>query len=946
MANENIIIERARVHNLKNISLEIPLHKLIVFTGLSGSGKSSLAFDTIFAEGQRRYMETFGAYARQFVSMFDRPDVDNITGIPPVVAIEQKTISQNPRSTVGTVTEIYDYLRLLYAKVSTAYSYMTGKPMLQLSIDEIIQKIQEKFKGEHIHILAPLVKARKGHYRELFERYAKLGFEQMRIDGKLTTIKQGMKLERYQTHDIELWIDELDINPTKSKRLKNSINLALKYGSGNLIILHNDTPTYFSKNLMCEDTGISYPLPEPNTFSFNSPYGACPTCRGLGYVSEINIDKIFPERRKSVREGGIAPFGEYKNNWTFRQLEIILQKYDLTLDDPIETFPDEVIQTLLYGTDEIININYKDIGITSDYQLNYDGIINIVNKLAEADNAMMRRWANVFQTIKPCSTCEGARLKKESLYFKIDNKNIAEVSNMEITALINWIDSLNKIFNDKQNIIAKELLKELRTRVNFLLNVGLSYLTLNRPTFSLSGGEAQRIRLATQIGTGLTGVLYILDEPSIGLHQRDNQQLINSLIKLKDLDNSIIVVEHDRDMILSADQIIDFGPGAGERGGKIIAQGSPADLKNCESLTCQYISGKKKFTPKLEPRAGNGKNITIIGARGHNLKNLTVNFPLNKLICITGVSGSGKSSLITETLYPAIFNILNKSYHNCLEYDNIEGLENIDKIIIIDQSPIGRTPRSNPATYIGIFDYIRELFAQQPESKMRGYTKSRFSFNVGGGRCDTCKGTGYLVYEMKFMDNVYAICPTCNGKRYNRETLEIRFKGKNISEILDMTFEQAYNFFDGQPRLQRSIKMINDIGMGYIRLGQSSVTLSGGEAQRVKIATKLIKKATGKTLYILDEPTTGLHFEDISILLKTLDKLVDMGNTVIVIEHNLEVITHCDHIIDLGPEGGNMGGEIIFNGSLPEIMTIDKGYTAHFVKKYIAEQLGQQSIEL
>jgi excinuclease ABC subunit A len=905
-----------------------------------------MAFDTIYAEGQRRYMETFGAYARQFVGVFDRPDVDNITGIPPVVAIEQKTISQNPRSTVGTVTEIYDYLRLLYAKVSIAYSYLTGKPMLQLSIDEIIKKILEKFKGLHIHILAPLVQARKGHYRELFDRYAKLGFEQMRVDGKLVTIEPGIKLERYQTHDIELWIDELDVSHNKIRRLKNSIELALKYGNGNLIILHDEKATYYSKNLMCEDSGISYPMPEPNTFSFNSPYGACPTCRGLGYVNEIDIDKIFPNKRKSLREGGIAPFGKYKNNWTFKQLEMILKKYDLTLDDPIEVFPDELIQTLLYGTDEIIHMQYDNIGISSNYQLSYDGIINIVNKLAEADNQMMRKWANTFQVVNICPTCEGTRLKKESLYFKIDNKNIAEIANMELSDLIYWIDKLPKILTEKQNLIAKELLKELKTRVNFLLNVGLSYLTLNRPTYSLSGGEAQRIRLATQIGTGLTGVLYILDEPSIGLHPRDNNQLIKSLIKLKDLDNSIIVVEHDRDMMLSADQIVDFGPGAGERGGKVIAQGTPKELMQCNTLTCQYLSGKKKFKLKLDHRTGNGKNLTIIGANGHNLKNITVNFPLNKLIGITGVSGSGKSSLITETLYPAVFNALNKSFRNCLPYEKLEGLENIDKVIIIDQSPIGRTPRSNPATYIGIFDYIREIFANQPESKMRGYNKSRFSFNVGNGRCSTCKGTGYLVYEMKLMDNVYTTCPSCNGKRYNRETLEIRYRGKNISEVLEMTFQQAYNFFEGNSRLQKSIKIINDIGMGYIRLGQSSVTLSGGEAQRVKIATELIKRSTGKTLYILDEPTTGLHFEDISNLLKTLDRLVDMGNTVIVIEHNLEVITHCDHIIDLGPEGGNLGGYVIYNGTLQDMVSIDQGYTAPFIRKYVAEQLGQETLEL
>lgn len=934
---EWLIVEGARENNLQNLHLKIPRNSIVVFTGLSGSGKSSLAFNTIFAEGQRRYMETFAAYARQFIGSMDRPDVDNISGLSPVVAIEQKSTNRNPRSTVGTVTEIYDFLRLLFAKTSTAISYETGKEMMQYNESQLYDLISTRYSDKNIVVLAPLVKARKGHYRELFEQYRKYGFVKVRIDGDIEDLVPGMQIDRYKIHDIDLWVDSLKVKAESQKRLKDSIATAMKYGKGVFMIMQNNDARYYSKKLMCADTGISYEDPEPNTFSFNSPYGACPKCKGLGFVTEVDLDKVFPDKRLSIRSGGIAPIGEYKNNWVFRQIELIGKKFGFTLTDPVSELSQEAIETILYGTNEVLEVNNEYLGVNAKYNLTFDGIVNMLMQSDQESPVSIKKWAESFMNHTQCPVCEGSRLKKEAFYFRIGNMNIAQVAELEINDLADWVAALPQKLGERQMTIATDIIKELSSRIGFLQDVGLHYLALNRPAYSLSGGESQRIRLATQIGSGLTGVLYVLDEPSIGLHQRDNHLLINSLKKLRDMGNSVIVVEHDRDMILSADEIVDLGPGAGRKGGKIIAQGDPGSFSECHSLTCEYISGRKIIPVCENPRSGSGKSLKLNGAKGNNLKNTNIEIPLGKMIGVTGVSGSGKSTAIIETLYPALFNILNKSNQQTLPFSSIEGMENIDKVIEIDQSPIGRTPRSNPATYIGIFDEIRGLFAELTESKVRGYSKGRFSFNVSGGRCEECKGTGYKALEMNFMSDVYIKCDACDGKRYNRETLELRYKGKNIHDVLELTFEQSLDFFESFPKMSRVLKVVNEVGLGYIKLGQSSVTLSGGEAQRVKLASELIRKDTGKTLYILDEPTTGLHFEDIRILLDVLDKLVDRGNTALIIEHNMDVIAHGDHLIDLGPEGGKGGGQVVISGAPLEVANSKVGITSKYLREYLAQ---------
>lgn len=934
---EWLIVEGARENNLQNLHLEIPRNSIVVFTGLSGSGKSSLAFNTIFAEGQRRYMETFAAYARQFIGSMDRPDVDNISGLSPVVAIEQKSTNRNPRSTVGTVTEIYDFLRLLFAKISTAISYETGKEMMQYNESQLLELIGEQYAGKDIVVLAPLVKARKGHYRELFEQYRKYGFVKVRVDGEIEDLVHGMQVDRYKIHDIDLWIDSLKVREENQKRLKDSVNTAMKYGKGVFMVMEGKDTRYYSKKLMCADTGISYEDPEPNTFSFNSPYGACPKCKGLGFITEVDLDKVFPDKRLSIRSGGIAPIGEYKNNWVFRQIELIGKKCGFSLTDPVSELSQEAIETILYGTNEVLEVNNEYLGVNAKYNLTFDGIVNMLMQSDQESPVSIKKWAESFMNQKQCPLCEGSRLKKEALYFRIDEMNIAQVAELEINDLAGWVASLPGKLSERQMAIATDIIKELSSRIGFLQDVGLHYLALSRPAYSLSGGESQRIRLATQIGSGLTGVLYVLDEPSIGLHQRDNHLLIHSLKKLRDMGNSVIVVEHDRDMILAADEIVDLGPGAGRKGGKIIAQGNPQTFSECRSLTCEYISGRKIIPVCENPRPGNGQTLRLKGASGNNLKGIDIEIPLGKMIGVTGVSGSGKSSAIIETLYPALYNILNRSNQPTLPFTSIEGVENIDKVIEIDQSPIGRTPRSNPATYIGIFDEIRGLFAELTESKVRGYTKGRFSFNVSGGRCEECKGTGYKALEMNFMSDVYIKCDVCDGKRYNRETLEVRYKGKNIHDVLELTFEQSLGFFESFPKMSRVLKVVNEVGLGYIKLGQSSVTLSGGEAQRVKLASELIRKDTGKTLYILDEPTTGLHFEDIRILLEVLDKLADRGNTALIIEHNMDVIAHCDHLIDLGPEGGKGGGQVILSGAPLEVANSKTGITAKYVREYLEQ---------
>ena len=926
----------ARVHNLKNIDVVIPRDKLVVITGLSGSGKSSLAFDTIYAEGQRRYMETFSAYARQFMGDIERPDVDKITGLSPVISIEQKTTNRNPRSTVGTITEIYDFLRLLYARAADAYSFVSGQKMIRYTDNQIIDLILENYSEKTIYILAPLVRGRKGHYRELFEQIRKQGFLKVRIDGEVSEITFGMQVDRYKIHDIEAVIDTIKVNEKSLTRLTASIQTALRQGKGALMAMESTSKEarFYSRLLMDPETGIAYDEPEPNSFSYNSPYGYCPRCKGLGYISEIDLAKIIPDTSKSIRKGGITPVGEYKPTWIFRQLEAISHKYHFTLDTPLSDVPDEAIETILYGSEEVIKVKNEYLGVTSSYSLNFEGIVQHILNHNEAGNPEgLKRWAEGFMNSVVCPDCNGTRLKKESLFYKLNGKNIAELSNMDLINLTEWFSNLEQHLEERQKQIAHEIIREIQSRLTFLLNVGLDYLSLNRTSGSLSGGESQRIRLATQIGSQLVGVLYILDEPSIGLHQRDNHRLIASLKNLRDTGNSVIVVEHDQDMILAADHVIDMGPGAGTHGGLIVGQGSPESLKDCKSITCQYLSGKKSIAIPSKRRVLEKGFLTLNGATGNNLKNVDLKLPLGVFTCITGVSGSGKSSLIYETLYPILSKHFYRSEQKPLPYQSIEGLENIDKVIEIDQSPIGRTPRSNPATYTGVFDEIRKLFSALPESKIRGYKPGRFSFNVKGGRCETCQGAGIRVIEMNFLPDVHVPCEFCDGKRYNRETLEVRYKGKSITDVLNMTIEHAVDFFANIPSIIQKINTLNQVGLGYITLGQRSTTLSGGEAQRVKLATELSKRDTGHTLYILDEPTTGLHFEDVNILLHVLNKLVDRGNSVLVIEHNLEVIKIADYIIDLGPEGGGRGGYIIAEGTPEELIKNKKSYTAEYLKE-------------
>jgi len=934
-----IVVEGARVHNLRNVDVTIPRQKLTVITGLSGSGKSSLAFDTIYAEGQRRYMETMSAYARQFLGTLERPDVDKISGLSPVISIEQKTTSHNPRSTVGTITEIYDFLRLLYARASTAYSYKTSEEMVRYTDEQIINLINDRFSGKRTAILAPIVRGRKGHYKELFDQLRRKGYLNARIDGEITELRPAMKLDRYKTHYIELLVDKFRVGEGDLKRLSQSVATAMNMGKSIIMVLDMDSGEYryFSRNLMCPTTGISYDEPEPYTFSFNSPKGACTHCNGLGYINQADIERIIPDSQLSIKRGGIQPLGPYKNSLIFWQLEAIASKYDFSLSDPIEHIPEEALNVILYGSEEQFKLKHPSIGVNSSYFLSFEGVISYIQNHQTNDelNGKGDRWANQFIKQITCPTCKGTRLKEESLWFRVDGKSIADVSAMDIETLWHWLQGLENRLSSRQKAIATEILKEIRERVRFLLDVGLGYLSLNRGSSTLSGGESQRIRLATQIGSKLVNVLYILDEPSIGLHQRDNIKLINSLKQLRDAGNSVIVVEHDEEMIRSADYVVDIGPRAGRHGGKIVATGTPSEILMSNSLTAQYLNGKLKIPTPKERRNGNGKFLTVKGAQGNNLKNITVKFPLGTLICVTGVSGSGKSTLINETLYPALSRHLYRSYAQPLEHEGIDGIENIDKVIDVDQSPIGRTPRSNPATYTNVFTDIRKLFEFTPDAKIRGYKAGRFSFNVKGGRCETCKGGGVQVIEMNFLPDVYIKCPDCYGRRYNRETLEVKYKGKNISEVLDMTINQAVEFFDSIPQIHQKLKTLQDVGLGYITLGQQSTTLSGGEAQRVKLATELAKRDTGKTLYILDEPTTGLHFDDVRILLEVLNKLVDRGNTVVVIEHNLDVIKSADYIVDLGPEGGAAGGQVVCSGTPEDIAKSGCGYTSEFLKKYI-----------
>ena len=934
---EYINVYGARVHNLKNIDVEIPRDSLTVITGLSGSGKSSLAFDTIFAEGQRRYIETFSAYARNFLGGMERPDVDKITGLSPVISIEQKTTNKNPRSTVGTTTEIYDYLRLLFARAGVAYSYLSGEKMVKYTEEKILGLIREEYQGKRIFILAPLVRTRKGHYKELFEQVRKKGYLYVRVDGEIREIMHGMKLDRYKNHDIEVVIDKMVVAADKDdKRLKQSVATAMQQGDGLIMILDATTNEvrHYSKRLMCPVTGIAYKEPAPHNFSFNSPQGACPRCKGLGYVNLIDVDKVIPDRSLSIHEGGIVPLGKYKNVMIFWQLEAVLEKYELTLKTPLKDFPEEAIQDVLHGSDERIKIKSSLIHTTSDYFCTYDGIVKYIQMMQEKDaSATAQKWADQFAKTDVCPECKGARLNREALHFRIHDKNICELANMDINELYEWLENVTPYLDEKQQKIAAEILKELKSRLRFLLDVGLDYLSLNRTSVSLSGGESQRIRLATQIGSQLVNVLYILDEPSIGLHQRDNLRLINSLKKLRDTGNSVVVVEHDKDMMLASDYVIDMGPKAGRLGGEVVFQGTPKEMLRQETLTSQYLTGDIKIEIPAERRKGNGKSLWIRGARGNNLKNVDVEFPLGKLICVTGVSGSGKSTLINDTLQPILSQHFYRSLQDPLAYDSIEGLEHIDKVVNVDQSPLGRTPRSNPATYTGVFSDIRNLFVSLPEAKIRGYKPGRFSFNVSGGRCETCGGNGYKTIEMNFLPDVLVPCEVCHGKRYNRETLEVRFKGKSIADVLDMTINRAVEFFENIPSILNKIKVLQDVGLGYIKLGQPSTTLSGGESQRVKLATELAKKDTGKTIYILDEPTTGLHFEDIRVLMNVLNRLVDKGNTVIVIEHNLDVIKSADYLIDMGPEGGRGGGEVIVTGTPEEVAESMKGHTAPFVKE-------------
>ena len=935
---ENIEVRGARVHNLKNIDVTIPREKLVVITGLSGSGKSSLAFDTIYAEGQRRYIETFSAYARQFLGGLERPDVDKIDGLSPVIAIEQKTTSRSPRSTVGTITEIYDFLRLLYARASEAHSYNTGEKMVSYSDGQIVDLILASYGGKRINILAPVVRSRKGHYRELFEQIGKQGFVKVRVDGEIKDLVKGMKLDRYKTHDIEIVIDRLKVSDQEEfqKRLAESINTAMYSGDNVMMVLEEDqeVPRYFSRDLMCPSTGISYPMPEPNTFSFNSPKGMCPECSGLGHVHRVNPDKIIPDPKLSIKAGGLAPLGEYKNSWAFKQLETIAKRYDFELGDPISKIPKAAMEVILFGGKENFAVDSKSLGVRREYKIDYEGISNFIRtQFEESESTSIRRWAKDYMDKVKCPECEGARLRKESLYFKMGGKNIAELAHMDIRELSVFFQELDADLKGDRKKIAEEILKEINSRIGFLLDVGLDYLSLDRGSKTLSGGEAQRIRLATQIGSQLVGVLYILDEPSIGLHQRDNARLIQSLESLRDLGNSVIVVEHDRDMIERADHVIDIGPKAGRHGGQIISQGTPSQLKEQDTTTAKYLSGELEIPLPASRRKGNGKKIVLSGCTGNNLKDITVEFPLGMLLGVTGVSGSGKSTLVNETLYP----IMNAHYFNGVKkpmpYKKISGLQHLDKVIDINQTPIGRTPRSNPATYTGVFSEIRALFAKTTEATIRGYKPGRFSFNVAGGRCETCQGGGLKVIEMNFLPDVYVECETCHGKRFNRETLEIRYKGKSIADVLEMTINEAVEFFENIPKIYNKLKTIKDVGLGYISLGQQSTTLSGGEAQRVKLATELSKRDTGNTFYILDEPTTGLHFEDIRVLLEVLEQLVDKGNTILVIEHNMDVIKMMDHIIDIGYEGGRAGGMVVAKGTPEEVAKDKRSHTAKYLKK-------------
>ena len=941
MSNDNKInIWGARVHNLKNIDVEIPRDSLTVITGLSGSGKSSLAFDTIFAEGQRRYIETFSAYARNFLGGMERPDVDKITGLSPVISIEQKTTNKNPRSTVGTTTEVYDFLRLLFARAGKAYSYETGEPMVKYTEEKVIEMITHDYAGRRILILAPLVRSRKGHYRELFEGLRRKGYLHVRVDGELHEITQGMKVDRYKNHDIEAVIDRMAVKDTIDERLKKSVQMAMKQGEGRVMIMDHETGNvkHFSKQLMCPTTGISYSEPAPNTFSFNSPQGACPRCKGLGYINEIDLNKVIPNRKHSIYDGGIAPLGKYKNQMIFWQIDAILHKYECTLKTAIEEIPDEALNEILYGSLESVRIDKELVHTSSDFFVDFDGVVKYLRSVMENDDSSGgQKWADQFLAECTCPECHGQRLNREALSYKIGDKNISELANMDISELRQWLDDVEPTLDHQQQQIATEILKEIRTRLDFLLEVGLDYLALNRQSASLSGGESQRIRLATQIGSQLVNVLYILDEPSIGLHQRDNDRLIRSLKDLRDLGNTVIVVEHDRDMMLASDYIVDIGPRAGRKGGEVVFQGTIDEMMKQQTITAQYLSGKMTIPLPSKRRPGNGHSLVLKGCTGNNLKNVTVEFPLGKLILVTGVSGSGKSTLINETLHPILSKHFYRSLQQPMPYESIEGLEYIDKVVNVDQTPIGRTPRSNPATYTGVFSDIRSLFVNLPEAQIRGYKPGRFSFNVKGGRCETCGGNGYKTIEMNFLPDIQVPCEECHGKRYNRETLEVRFKGKSIADVLDMTINQACEFFENVPDILRKIKTIQDVGLGYIKLGQSSTTLSGGESQRVKLATELSKKDTGKTLYILDEPTTGLHFEDIRILMDVLQRLVDRGNTVIVIEHNLDVIKLADHIIDMGPEGGRNGGTILSTGTPEEVAKSKKGYTPKFLKKEIGK---------
>ena len=933
--DEKINVWGARVHNLKNVDVEIPRNSLTVITGLSGSGKSSLAFDTIFAEGQRRYIETFSAYARNFIGGMERPDVDKITGLSPVISIEQKTTNKNPRSTVGTTTEIYDYLRLLYARAGTAYSYISGERMVKYTEEQVLQMILNEYSGKRIYILAPLVRQRKGHYRELFENMRRKGYLYIRVDGEVKEMVRGMKVDRYMNHNIEVIIDKLQVQDKDNERLKKSVQIAMKQGDGVLMIIDKDTEEIrnFSKRLMDPVTGISYGEPAPNIFSFNSPEGACPKCKGLGYINEIDLKKVIPDNKLSIHNGAIIPLGKYKNQMIFWQIDAILKKYEYNIKTPVKDIPQDAIDEILYGSLENIKISKDLVHTSSDYFIAFDGVIKYLHTVMDNDDsATGQKWADQFLATCECSECKGLRLKRESLSYRIWDKNISEVSNLDITDLREWLNHVEEHMEPLQQKIATEIVKEIKTRVDFLLEVGLDYLTLNRQSASLSGGESQRIRLATQIGSQLVNVLYILDEPSIGLHQRDNERLIKSLKELRDIGNTVIVVEHDKDMMLSADYIIDIGPKAGRNGGEVVYQGTPVEMLKQNTITADYLNGVKKIEVPQNRRTGNNKSIWIRGAHGNNLKNVDVEFPLGKLIVVTGVSGSGKSTLVNETLQPILSHHFYRSLKKPMPYEKIEGIENIDKVVNVDQSPLGRTPRSNPATYTGVFSDIRSLFVGLPEAKIRGYKPGRFSFNIKGGRCEACSGNGYKTIEMNFLPDVMVPCEVCHGKRYNRETLEVRYKGKNIADVLEMTINQAVEFFENVPNILQKIKTIQDVGLGYIKLGQPSTTLSGGESQRVKLATELSKRDTGKTLYILDEPTTGLHFEDISILMDVLQRLVDRGNTVIIIEHNLDVIKLADYIIDMGPEGGRNGGNVLSIGTPEEIALSKEGYTPKFLK--------------